>query len=631
MEEFIDILQDYILLVKDGKIKFYNKALRDLLGDNLKELNDLNILELLTDKYKLDRHIIINDKNNKEIIFDPIINDIIIDGIELRLITLKELKSKSYNIGDLELILDNIPLIAWIKDINGKYVYANKRYADVLCIDKSEIIGKNDSYIWDINQSNIFKNEDRKIIEEKGYFVMPQQVNIGNKYIWHNVIKFVVLDEFEKVKFIMGFADNISDKITLNEKKSVLEHEIQMETLKNEFFTNILDEFEKVKFIMGFADNISDKITLNEKKSVLEHEIQMETLKNEFFTNISHEFKTPLFIMGFADNISDKITLNEKKSVLEHEIQMETLKNEFFTNISHEFKTPLNIIISASKLINTYIENRAKENLDDIILKKYTRSIEKNAFRLERLINNLIDITKIDSGDYKISINNYNIVSLVENIALAVVDYIRSEDISIIFDTNKEEKIVKCDKESIERIILNLLSNSIKHIHGEGNIVVNINAYEDYVDITVKDDGKCDKESIERIILNLLSNSIKHIHGEGNIVVNINAYEDYVDITVKDDGEGIPKEYIENVFNKFGQADKSLSRKHEGSGLGLFIVKSLVEMHGGLINIESEVGVGTEVTIRLYSNELENSKEVNAEVEELINKCGKEFSDIYCI
>ncbi len=235
-------------------------------------------------------------------------------------------------------------------------------------------------------------------------------------------------------------------------------------------------------------------------------------------------------------------------------------------------------------MINTYIENRAKENLDDIILKKYTRSIEKNAFRLERLINNLIDITKIDSGDYKISINNYNIVSLVENIALAVVDYIRSEDISIIFDTNKEEKIVKCDKESIERIILNLLSNSIKHIHGEGNIVV-----------------------------------------------NINAYEDYVDITVKDDGEGIPKEYIENVFNKFGQADKSLSRKHEGSGLGLFIVKSLVEMHGGLINIESEVGVGTEVTIRLYSNELENSKEVNAEVEELINKCGKEFSDIYCI
>ncbi|MGY5237661.1 histidine kinase dimerization/phospho-acceptor domain-containing protein [Clostridium tertium] len=319
MEEFIDVLQDYILLIKDGKIKFYNKSLRNLLGDNLKELNDLNILELLTDKDKSDRYIIINDKNDKEVIFQPIIKNIIIEKTELSLITLKELKSKSYNIGDLELILDNIPLIAWIKDINGKYVYANKRYADVLCIDKSEIIGKDDSYIWDINQSNIFKNEDRKIIEEKGYFVMPQKFNIGNKYMWHNVRKFSVLDECEKVKFIMGF----------------------------------------------------------------------------------------------ADNISDKITLNEKKSVLEHEIQMETLKNEFFTNISHEFKTPLNIIISASKLINTYIENRAKENLNDIILKKYTKSIEKNAFRLERLVNNLIDITKIDSGDYEISINNYNIVSLV--------------------------------------------------------------------------------------------------------------------------------------------------------------------------------------------------------------------------
>ncbi len=131
--------------------------------------------------------------------------------------------------------------------------------------------------------------------------------------------------------------------------------------------------------------------------------------------------------------------------------------------------------------------------------------------------------------------------------------------------------------------------------------------------------------------MNLLSNSIKNINGKGNILVNINVYEDCVDITVKDNGQGIPQEYIENIFNKFGQADKGLSRKHEGSGLGLFIVKSLLEMHGGAISIESEVGLGTEVTIRLYSNEIENGEEINEELGDLINKCDKEFSDIYNI
>ncbi|WP_291650194.1 ATP-binding protein [Clostridium sp.] len=490
MEEFLDVLQDYILIIKNNKIEFYNKALRDLLGDNLEELSNINILQLIKDKSKLNRYITINDKYNKKIIIEPIIKDIIIDGTKLNLIILKELKNKSYNIGDLELILDNIPMSAWAKDIDGKYVYANKRYADVLNIDKSQIIGKYDAHLWNIDQSNICRNEDSRIIKDKGYFVDKQKLSIRNEDVWFNIIKFAILDECKKVKFIIGL----------------------------------------------------------------------------------------------ADNINDEITLSENKKLLEHEIQMETLKNEFFSNISHEFKTPLNIIISASKLIKTYLESEDKENLNDIILKRYITSIEKNAFRLERLINNLIDITKIDSGDYKISMNNYNIVPLVENIVLAVVNYISSEDISIIFDTNQEEKSVKCDRESIERIILNLLSNSIKHIHGKGNIVV-----------------------------------------------KINVYENYVDITVKDDGEGIPKEYIERVFNKFGQVDKSLSRKHEGSGLGLFIVKSLVEMHGGIINIESEVGGGTEVTIRLYSNEVENGEEISGEVEEIINKCDKEFADIYYI
>lgn len=487
MEEFLDLLQDYILVINDNKIKFCNRALINLLGYSI---NDCDIKKYNRYSNSQEEFIYLLDSNGREIKFKAISKNIFIEKMELKVIILKEVKDTVYDIKDLEVILDNIPMCAWIKDIDGKYLYTNNKYAEMVNLDKSQIIGKDDIYIWDMEQSNICRDEDTRIIKDKGYFVDKQKLNIRNEELWFKIIKFAILDECENVKFIIGF----------------------------------------------------------------------------------------------ADNINDEIILNEKKKVLEHEIQMETLKNEFFSNISHELKTPLNIIISASKLIKSYLEDETKENLNDIIIKKYISSIEKNAYRLERLINNLIDITKIDSGDYKISMNNYNIVSLVENIVLTVVDYIRSEDISILFDTNEEERIVKCDKDSIERIILNLLSNSIKHTNGKGNIVV-----------------------------------------------KTNSCEDYIDIIVKDDGDGIPKKNIEKVFNKFEQVDKSLSRKHEGSGLGLFIVKSLVEMHGGVINIESEVGRGTEVKIRLYANRIKNNEEINEKVEELITKCDKEFSDIYHI
>lgn len=490
MEEFFDILQEYILVVNGNEIKFCNNALKNLLGYNLIDLNRCNILDLIIKGTQSGEYITINDKNNKEITLEPIIRKVIIEGKELSLIILKEVKSRSYHIGDLELILDNVALYAWIKDVNGKYLYANKRYADTLNLDKFEMIGKDDNYVWDINQSNIFKSEDRRLIKEKGYFVFTQQVNIGNNYRWFNVIKFVVLDELERVKFVIGL----------------------------------------------------------------------------------------------ADDISDQITLNEKKKILEHEVQMEILKNEFFTNVSHEFKTPLNIIITAIKLIDTYIDSVGTESLNYANIKNHIDSMKRNSYRLEKLVNNLIDITKINCGDYKISMKDYNIISLVEDVVLSVVNYINSENISIVFDTNEEEKIIRCDKDSIERIILNLLSNSIKHIYGKGNILV-----------------------------------------------KIKAYEDYIDISVKDNGEGIPREYIDNVFNKFEQVDKSLSRKHEGSGLGLFIVKSLVEMHNGIIKIDSKEGIGTEVIIRLYSKEAKSTEEVEEGVEELINKCNKEFSDIYYI
>jgi len=181
--------------------------------------------------------------------------------------------------------------------------------------------------------------------------------------------------------------------------------------------------------------------------------------------------------------------------------------------------------------------------------------MKQNCFRLLRLINNLIDITKIDSGYFKINLENSDIVKVVEDITLSVANYIENKGVELIFDTNIEEKIMAFDPEKLERILLNLLSNALK-----------FTSKEDRIDVIVLD--------------------------KGNEVV----------IEVKDTGIGIPKEQQERIFDRFIQVDKSLTRDHEGSGIGLSLVKSLVEMHEGNITLKSKYGEGSSFIINIPSN-----------------------------
>lgn len=266
--------------------------------------------------------------------------------------------------------------------------------------------------------------------------------------------------------------------------------------------------------------------------------------------------------------------------------QYDMLKTQFFSNISHELKTPLNIILASLQMIEG--KHPVTCNCKNYIyLSKYIPMMKQNCYRLLRLINNLIDITRIDSGFFKFSFSNHNIVSVVEDITDSVAQYAESKGIELIFDTDTEEKIIGCDPDKIERIILNILSNSIKFTPSGGSIFVNI------------------------------SNK-----------------DDKVFITVKDTGIGIPEDKISIIFERFRQVDSSLQREYEGSGIGLSLVKAMVEAHNGSISVRSEYGHGTEVTIELPSLMV---PEENIELKHIsdnsrldkVQKINIEFSDIY--
>ena len=181
--------------------------------------------------------------------------------------------------------------------------------------------------------------------------------------------------------------------------------------------------------------------------------------------------------------------IEEEKIKLTEIKEYDMIRTEFFSNISHELRTPINVIFSALQMQEIKLKECTQSNTC-LYAFKYTKIMKQNCYRLLRLINNLIDITKIDSGFFEINETNHNIVSLIEDITLSVADYIEKKGLSLVFDTDVEEKIIACDPEKIERIILNLLSNAVKFTPYGGNIKVNIEDGIENICIRVKDNGR---------------------------------------------------------------------------------------------------------------------------------------------
>ena len=280
--------------------------------------------------------------------------------------------------------------------------------------------------------------------------------------------------------------------------------------------------------------------------------------------------------------------LEIEKKRLEDAIALESLKTEFFANMSHEFKTPLNIILTTVQLVSKYLETSDYEINDKSII-RYMNGIKQNSYRLLRLVNNLIDITKIDGGYYDLNIGNHNIVSVIEDIVLSVSDYIGNKGKSIIFDTCEEEIVLACDPDKIERIMLNLLSNAIKYTNENGKIEVNL---------------------------------------------NINKEKQRVIVSVKNDGPQIPKEDSKKIFKRFAQSEKLSKIKCEGSGIGLSLVKALVDLHGGEIWINDKIENGAEFIFELPIKTIKNEKKLiiqDKQLDDKVEKCNVEFSNVYTI
>lgn len=296
-----------------------------------------------------------------------------------------------------------------------------------------------------------------------------------------------------------------------------------------------------------------------------------------------HEKQTDeIFIIG--KDITDFSNLKNKVDELENKCEQEIFKTEFLSNISHEFKTPLNVILSSVKL---ELNNHDRNNCPNDKLYTHLNMIKQNSYRLLRLINNLMDLTQLETNSISIHRENTNFSSFIENIICSLSSYIKDLDRTLIFEGKNENIYLACDKEKIEKVLLNLISNSIKYTDKKGKIRIKL-----YTD---KNRSK--------------------------------AY-----ISVKDNGCGIPPECYSTIFERFKQVDNIFVRRAEGSGIGLALSKAFLELHHGDLYLNKNVKKGTEfifylpiTTTEEKSNPSYLSKVISSEIE----KFDIEFSDIY--
>ncbi|WP_432663797.1 PocR ligand-binding domain-containing protein [Wukongibacter baidiensis] len=309
-------------------------------------------------------------------------------------------------------------------------------------------------------------------------------------------------------------------------------------------------------------------------------------------TLFPYEGKTAILAVGRDISERKKIKkmqskIEEERRILNEAREYEKLKTEFFANLSHEFRTPLNLIYSTIQLFEKDLTGRVTRS-ERSYINKYLKVFKQNTHRLLRLCNNLLDITKIDSGYFELEIKNINIVNVIEDITMSVARYVQRNNIKVIFDTEVEEFIVAVDVNAVERIMLNLLSNAVKFTELGGEIVV---------EVSTTDKAIC--------------------------------------ISIKDTGIGIPEDKVAMIFDRFRQVNKSIRRNHEGSGIGLSLVKLLMDLHDGDIEVKSKYGMGSEFILKFPIRHVEDDVNIDELAKSLevirnnIEVVDIEFSDIY--
>jgi len=483
-----------------------------------------------------------------------------------------------------------------ITDANATIIYVNQQFCKLTGYTSKEAIGENPNILQSGNHSKKFYKNMWAILTSgkiwKGEF---QNKKKNGKLYWEKATIIPIFDDNRKIKSYLGIKVDITKqkKIEQNFKDAEIKYH---ELIKNsplgvvtiDTQGNIIIINKKMTDFLG-----SPSIEATKKLNVLTFPLLKAASVSEQFQNcidykkkIRFENKytskwgktiyyrlylSPILnnnnvvtgILGIAEDISKEKQYEE--DILEAKEKAEesdSLKNIFLANMSHELRTPLNAIIGFDEILKDN-DNFTQEQ------KEYLEYIESSANHLLSIINDLVDVSQLSSHQLNYTLGKIKVCEIVE----PLIPVLRQQLVSL----HKEhiDLIIHPYKEDIKGIVLNT-----------------------------------DKNRFSQIIINLVNNAIKFTD-EGKIEISCNIKNNDLVVSVNDTGIGIPKDKQEIIFERFRQVEEKLSRRYEGSGLGLSLVKDIVSLLNGKVWVESEVGKGSTfyVSFPIVKEDEEHQKE----------------------
>ncbi len=283
-------------------------------------------------------------------------------------------------------------------------------------------------------------------------------------------------------------------------------------------------------------------------------------------------------IIGTIADITERKKAEEKLKLSNQILAKATqLKDEFLANMSHELRTPLNAILGMTE----GLQQKVYGTLNDKQIHALAM-VETSGKHLLSLINDILDLSKIEAGRMELDLNPTNVNSLCAHSLTFVRQFALQKQISLLSEIPANLPEIRVDKRRLCQVLINLLNNAIKFTPEGGNVTL----------------------SVSKVAVDVQEND--------------NPEFNYLRFAVKDTGIGITSENLTTLFKPFVQIDSALNRRYEGTGLGLALVKNIVELHGGSVGATSEIHQGSEFFITVPYTCQSGSKDLNGETPETL-------------
>ncbi|MCP4136724.1 MAG: SpoIIE family protein phosphatase [bacterium] len=470
----------------------------------------------------------------------------------------RKLRSSEEKYRDL---IENTNEIIYKSDWRGNYIYSNPAFRKKFKYTEDEI--KNLNYIDLIlpekreSEFAYFKKYLKEDFDSTQH-EFPTITKSG-KIVWVVQDVKVIKDESGRIKEFNGIVHDITARKAAEDalRESEKNYQQLMNNVNDCVFICTFDGLFKyvnpaVTRLMG---ELQDDFIGKHYLSIVHpdyREQQQKFYKNQVKKNIETTYcEFPILIKDGAEKWAGQTVrmlknnegevefygitrdISDRKKAEDARRDLEKAKSRFFSNISHEIRTPLTLMLGP---IESVLQGNYGKEIDD----DFFRNLHRNTLSLLKLVNNLLDFSKIEAGKMILRVQEANIVHFARHHFSKIELAGKSKNINLEFNSSADSINLFFDPEKMDRVFMNLLSNALKFT-GDG----------------------------------------------GTISIDINEHERFCRIIVADTGEGIPEKNIYTIFDRFSQADATSTRKHEGTGIGLALVKELVELHGGIIEAES--------------------------------------------